>query len=206
MYLINNKKIKTKILPRAFYLNDDVVEMSKLLLGKVLVSEFNGQRSSGVIIETEAYDGLIDKACHAYNNRFTPRTKILYEKGGVAYIYLCYGIHHLFNIVVGNQGTPKGVLIRALEPLEGTDVMLKRRKMTQLTARLTAGPGSLSQALGITTKWRGHVLTHKPIWLEDWGITIKKKDILASARIGIDYAQEHKDLPWRFRVKTTPRT
>lgn len=204
MLLINNKKNKPKILPRAFYLNDDVVKMSKLLLGKVLVSEFNGIRTSGIIIETEAYDGFIDKACHAFNNRYTPRTKTLFEKGGVAYVYLCYGIHHLFNIVVGPEGVPKGVLIRAIEPLEGTEVMLRRRKMSKVSPRMTTGPGALAQALAITTRWRGHLLTEKPIWLEDWGIEVAKKDILVSARVGIDYAEEHKDLPWRFRVLKKP--
>lgn len=205
MYLINNKKVKPKILPRAFYLNDDVVEMSKLLLGKVLVSEFNGIRTSGIIIETEAYNGIEDKASHAYNNRFTQRTRTMYEQGGVAYIYLCYGIHHLFNVVTAHQGCPRAVLIRALEPLEGTDEILKRRKMKTMAPRAMSGPGALTQAMGITKKYNGCLLTQKPIWIEDWGIKINKKDILASARVGIDYAEEHKDLPWRFRVGSSLR-
>lgn len=198
--------IKPKILPRSFYLDDDVLHLSKQLLGKYLITQINQQVTAGMIVETEAYFGVEDKACHAYNNRRTNRTEVMYGAGGVAYVYLCYGLHHLFNIVTAQEGTPHAVLIRALEPMAGIPVMLKRRKMAALHYRLTAGPGALTQALGIHKQLTGSILTTQPIWLEDRGIKIAKSDIIASPRVGIDYAQEYKDMPWRFRLKNSPWT
>ncbi|MGE3318477.1 MAG: DNA-3-methyladenine glycosylase [Candidatus Berkiella sp.] len=191
-------------LPQDFYLSQNVQELSQALLGKCIVSIQNGVRCAGMIVETEAYQGVDDKASHAYNNRRTQRTETMFQKGGVAYIYLCYGIHHLFNVVTAPEGCPHAVLVRAVEPLEGQDMMLVRRRMNKIEPRLTAGPGALTQALGITTALDGSLLTSKTLWLEDRNIQITKKDIIASPRVGIDYAKEHRDLPWRFRIKNNP--
>lgn len=189
-----------------FYLNEDVVAISKDLLGKVLVTKLSGVLTSGIIVETEAYNGVTDKASHAYNNRRTARTEIMYAQGGVAYVYLCYGIHHLFNVVTGKKDNPQAVLIRAIEPQEGVNTMLLRRNLKNVCYKLTAGPGVMSAALGITTSLAGHSLTKGSIWIEDRGIKVSNENILASPRVGIDYAAEHKDLPWRFRLKDNPWT
>lgn len=194
------------MLPQQFYLGDDVVCLSKKLLGKFLITCLEGKKTSGMIVETEAYQGATDKASHAYNNRRTARTETLYRSGGVGYVYLCYGLHHLFNVVTAIEGVPHAVLIRAIEPVEGVATMLKRRAMNALDCRLTSGPGKLTQALGITTALDGYALNKKPIWIEDRGITFSDNEIIASPRVGIDYAEEHKLLPWRFRVRNNKWT
>ncbi len=188
-------------LPKSYYANEDVIGLSKDLLGKLLVTQINGVRTSGIIVETEAYKGPEDKACHAHLNRFTKRTQIMFAKGGFAYVYLCYGIHHLFNIVTGKEGVPHAILIRGIEPKEGVETMLLRRGMTKLQTRLTAGPGTLSKALGINKSHYGLDLTQNTIWIEDIGESIETENIIASPRVGIDYAEEHTLLPWRFRIK-----
>ncbi|MBS0287465.1 MAG: DNA-3-methyladenine glycosylase [Proteobacteria bacterium] len=196
-----------KIIGQTFYLNEDVLALSKALLGKVLVTKLDNTLTSGIIVETEAYNGVSDRASHAYNNRRTARTETMYAKGGVAYIYLCYGMHHLFNIVTGAKDNPQAILIRAIEPLDGIPIMLKRRQQKKLSYRLTAGPGVLCEALGISRKLDGVSLRKaSPIWVEDRGILISESEIIASPRIGIDYAKEHKDLPWRFSVRNNPWT
>lgn len=159
--------------------------------------------TGGIITETEAYKGAEDKACHAYQNRRTKRTEVMFNAGGVAYVYLCYGMHHLFNIVTHQEGTPHAILVRALFPTDGIETMLKRRNKTKLDKTLTTGPGSLSQALGIQTKHSGTPLTHPTIWIEDRGLVIEKEKILSSPRVGIDYAEEHALLPWRFHIVTS---
>ena len=191
-----------KVAP-SFYLREDVVQISKDLLGKILVTNVDGQLAAGKIVETEAYRAPDDKACHAHLNRFTERTKVMFEKGGTAYIYLCYGIHHLFNIVTGPKGMAHVVLLRGIEPLENVDVMLQRRKFTELKYNLTAGPGTLTQAMGISKKQNAIDLTSEesPIWIEDRGNLILEEDIIASPRVGIDYAEECALWDWRFRVK-----
>lgn len=187
-------------IPKEFYLRSDVVKISKELLGKVLCTYIDGRYTSGIITETEAYNGIIDKASHAYNNRRTNRTEVMFGEGGVAYVYLCYGIHYLFNIVTNYHDHPHAILVRAIKPLEGIDIIMERRKAKKLTAKMTIGPGTISQALGITTKHTGVDLTGNLIWLEDRGIKVKPKDIIIGPRVGIDYAEEHKDLPYRFRI------
>ena len=194
------------MLPKSFYQREDVLQISKELLGKHLVTNFDGIRTVGKIVETEAYRGPEDKACHAYNNRRTKRTETMFAKGGVAYVYLCYGIHHLFNVVTGKQDVPHAILIRAVEPVEGMDVMLARRKFTKIKTTLTAGPGTLTKALGITTAHDTLDLTGNQIWIEDTGEEIKEKNIIASPRVGVAYAQEDALLPWRFRVKNSKWT
>lgn len=196
--------VKPVVLKQQFYLNEDVLTLSKALLGKVIITKLNNSLTSGIIVETEAYNGITDKASHAYNNRRTNRTEIMYAKGGVAYVYLCYGIHHLFNIVTGKKDNPQAVLIRAIEPLEGIEHMLQRRNLTKLSFKLTAGPGVMSAALGINKELNGQMLFDGPIWLEDRGIKVTDNEIMASPRIGIDYAAEHKHLPWRFHLKNNP--
>ncbi len=186
-----------------FYQREDVVQISKDLLGKVLVSSIKNVKTAGVIVETEAYRGPDDKACHAYNNRYTDRTKVMYENGGLTYVYLCYGIHHLFNVVTAKKGMAHAVLIRAIEPLEEIETMLERRKLDQLKPQLTAGPGVMTKAMGITTANTGIDMTHPSakIWIEDHKLVIHPKNIIASPRVGIAYAEECADWKWRFRIK-----
>jgi len=188
-------------LTEVFYQQADVVEIARQLPGKVLTTRFNGVTCRVMITETEAYAGITDKASHAYGNRFTNRTKIMYEAGGTAYVYLCYGIHHLFNVVTNVKGIPHAVLIRAGEPIEGEHTMLKRRKMKEVVPKLTAGPGALSQAMGIHTKHSGLWLLDNKIWIEDAGI--KVSELICSPRVGVGYAQEDALLPYRFRIKNS---
>jgi len=187
-------------LPSEFYLREDVRHIAKSLLGKKLCTQFNGQFTSGVIVETEAYDGITDRASHAYGNRKTKRTKVMFAEGGTAYIYLCYGIHHLFNIVTNTKGVPHAVLIRAIEPIEGIDAMLQRRNMAKVQPRLTAGPGCLSQALGIHTSNSGISLNGNSIWI-DKHKSVREDMIIESPRIGVEYAGEDALLPWRYYLK-----
>lgn len=190
-------------LSERFYLSKDVVKLSQKLLGKVLVTHIDGQKVAGRIVETEAYKGPTDKASHAYGSRCTERTKTMFEAGGISYIYLCYGIHHLFNVVTAPKGIPHAVLIRALEPLEGVKTMGKRRNMTELKS-LSSGPGKLSKALGLSREFDAVSLQSSTLWIEDRGLNPKSNEVVATARVGIDYAEEHKDLPWRFYIKDNP--
>jgi len=189
------------ILPESFYSRKDVVKIAQELLGKVLVTEFDGVHTAGMITETEAYAGAIDKASHAFGNRRTRRTEVMYNHGGVAYVYLCYGIHHLFNVVTNLQDVPHAILIRAVEPLEGIQIMLERRGKDILQPSLTAGPGAMSMALGIHSSHTGLSLLGPEIFIEDRGIKINKKDIVASTRVGVAYAQDDAYLPYRFYIK-----
>ena len=192
-----------KRLNKAFYQRNDVVQISKDLLGKFLVTKFDGQLTSGMIVETEAYRAPDDKACHAHLNKITERTKVMFEAGGVAYIYLCYGIHHLFNVVTGSKDNAHAVLIRAIEPVENTVLMLKRRNFEIVKPQLTAGPGVMSKALGITKSYTGVSLLEKqsPIWIEDRNVPIETNNIISSPRVGVDYAEECALWDWRFRIK-----
>jgi len=185
----------------SFYQQDDVLSLAKQLLGKQLFTLIDGKLTGGTIVETEAYNGVTDKASHAYGGRFTPRTSTMYEQGGVSYVYLCYGIHHLFNVVTGAKNNPHAVLIRGLEPVDGLATMLERRGMQKLAPRITAGPGALAKALGIDRNLNAKDLLGEQIWIEDKGIHINETQIIASPRIGVDYAGDHALLPWRFYVK-----
>lgn len=190
------------VLSDNFYRRDDVVQISRELLGKVLCTQINGKRlTSGIITETEAYRGRDDKACHAHGKR-TKRTEIMYHEGGKAYVYLCYGIHHLFNIVTNAEGIADAILIRSIKPVDGLELMQERRGKEKITPALTAGPGRLSQSLGITTDYYGLDLTaRRTIWIEDRGDTIRNKKIKSSPRIGVDYAGEDAKRPWRFFIE-----
>ena len=187
-------------LENSFYCNTDVVDISKKLLGKVLVTNLSNHLTSGIIVETEAYAGIFDKASHAFNNKRTKRTEIMYKNGGIAYVYLCYGIHNLFNVITNVKDVPHAVLIRAIEPLEGIKEMYRRRKISN-KYRLTDGPGKLTQALGIDKNCNGKSLQSDTIWIQDTGIKFLEKDILSSTRIGVDYAGKDAKLLYRFHVK-----
>ena len=202
------RQIFGKRLEKSFYLREDVAQLSKELLGKVLVTNFNNQLTAGKIVETEAYRAPDDKACHAYQNRFTDRTKIMFQEGGIAYIYLCYGIHHLFNVVTAKEGMAHAILIRAIEPIDNIELMLTRREKSKVNRQLTGGPGVMSKALGITKNYTGITLLGKdsPIWIEDRGFEIKPFNIIASPRVGVDYAEECALWDWRFRIKDSKWT
>lgn len=194
------------LLPPAFYLREDVVQISRELLGKFLVTEIDGVYTAGKIVETEAYRGPDDLACHAYNNRRTSRTEVMFKAGGHAYVYLCYGMHHLFNVVTAPAEYPHAVLIRAIEPTDKVECMLDRREMVALRPQLTAGPGVLSQALSITTALSGVVLYDpaSPIRIEDRGGVIPDAQIASGTRIGVQYAGDCAFRPWRFWVAANP--
>ena len=188
-----------------FYQRANVLQIAKELLGKILVTKWNGIETSGRIVEVEAYNGIIDKASHASGGRRTSRNEVMYGKGGMAYVYLCYGIHHLFNVVTNEQETPHAVLIRALEPLKGIDTMLKRTNKTQLDHTLTRGPGNVSKALGISFKHHsGHSLLSKDLFIAEDNFVSNKKDVASSPRIGVDYAGDDASLPYRFYLKGNP--
>ena len=187
-----------------FYQREDVLAISQDLLGKVLCTQFDGTLTSGIIVETEAYAGKTDQASHAYGGRRTKRTEIMYISGGAAYVYLCYGIHHLFNIVTNKKDVPHAILIRAIVPKDGIKIMLQRRNKNKVDHSLTAGPGSLTQALGITVIDSGTSLMDNLIWLEDQNIFYNNQAILASPRVGVQYAGKDVNNPWRFRVKNHP--
>ncbi|MDP2990940.1 MAG: DNA-3-methyladenine glycosylase [Kiritimatiellota bacterium] len=193
-------------LPTAFFRRPDVVQISRDLLGQYLFTRIGGRElTGGRIVETEAYAGATDRASHAYGNRHTRRTAVMYSAGGVAYVYLCYGLHALFNIITSVKGVPHAVLIRALEPTHGIPVMLQRRRKARLDRTLTAGPGALAQALGITVHHSGQSLLGNEIWLEK-GVELRPEQVVATTRIGVDYAGAHAKRPWRFRVRASAWT
>ena len=188
-------------LPREFYCRDDVLEICRELLGKVLCTQLDGLLTKVVITETEAYAGVTDKASHAYGGRRTRRTEPMFGPGGVAYVYLCYGIHHLFNVVTNIEGTPHAVLIRAGEPLAGVDTMLARRNKSDIDSTLLSGPGSLAKGLGISSALTGTDLMGDVIWIEDHQISVSPDEITAGPRVGVGYADEDALLPYRFRAE-----
>ena len=191
-------------LPLEFYQRNDVVALARELLGKLLVTRFDGMLTSGRIVETEAYNGVVDKASHAYGARRTKRTEVMFGAAGFAYVYLCYGIHHLFNVVTNEEGTPHAVLIRGIEPVEGIETMLARMNKSKLDNTLGKGPGNVSKALGIHTRHTGFSLTGDDIYIADDGPAPSLSEIVESARIGVDYAAEDALLPYRFYLKGNP--
>lgn len=189
------------VLPASYYQGTNVVEIARNLLGKTLATRIDNKLTAGIITETEAYAGVTDKAAHSFGGRRTQRTETMYSEGGVSYVFLCYGIHHLFNIVTNKKDVPDAVLIRAIYPVIGVEEILKRRKAEKLTTALCTGPGKVSSALGISKLHDNISLTGKKIWLEDTVLKIKPKDIHAGPRIGVDYAGEDALLPYRFWIK-----
>ena len=196
------------ILPYSFYSRDDVVLIARELIGKVLVSRFDGTTTSGIIYETEAYNGVIDSASHAFGGRRTARTEIMYRNGGTAYVYLCYGMYSMFNVVTNRKDVPHAVLIRAIKPLDNAGLMLKRTGKAALTAMSGDGPGKVAMLMGIHYSHTGSSLLRKTsekdcdgIWIEDRGIVIDQTVIGAFPRIGVEYAGKDAALPYRFRTK-----
>lgn len=190
------------MLEESFYRKDQVVKISRDLLGKYLITDIGGEVAGGMIVETEAYSHMGDRACHSHLSRRTSRTEVMFWPGGVAYVYMIYGFHYLFNIVTNVENKADAVLVRAIEPVLNVEVMLARRGLSKVSPRLTAGPGMLSQALGITKKQYGVSLTRREqIWIEDRSVAISPEEIIASPRVGVAYAGEDALLPWRFRLK-----
>jgi DNA-3-methyladenine glycosylase len=190
---------KTK-LTRDFYTRTDVLKVARDLLGKLLVvPAANRKRVSGMIVEVEAYRGPEDRASHAYGGRRTKRTETMYQLGGLAYVYFVYGMYNQFNVVTNVVDTPHAILIRALEPVEGIDVMRMRRH-TQPDHNLTNGPGKLCIALGIDRQLDRADLLGKEVWLEEY-VRVPSSQIARGPRIGIDYAEEWVEKPWRFWIK-----
>lgn len=187
-------------LPATFFEQKNVVKIARELLGKVLFTKIDGIVTGGMIVETEAYSWK-EKGCHAFGGRKTARNEIMFSDGGYAYVYLCYGMHNLFNVVTNTKGTAEAVLIRAVEPVAGLEEMKARRGELKNPCHITSGPGKLTRALGIDRTFNGKYLRDTEVWIEDLGIIVKNKDILASKRIGIDYAGEDANLPWRFTIK-----
>lgn len=193
-------------LPSSFYQKTDVIYLAKKLLGKAIYTNINNELTAGIIVETESYRGVNDKASHAYNNKRTKKNEAMYLEGGNIYVYICYGIHHLLNVVTNKKDIPHAILIRAIEPTIGIDVMLKRRNKKKENYSLTAGPGSLTQALGISILHNMKSLNDKEIWIEDVNNEIEEYNIIKSPRVGVSYAKEDALLPWRFRIKDNPWT
>lgn len=187
-------------LPLSFYLRNDVLKIAKELLGKVLVTNWNGEYTSGRIVETEAYAGETDKASHASKGK-TARTEVIFQEGGKAYVYLCYGIHQMFNIVTNKKGIADAVLIRAVEPINGIDIMLKRTGKKKMDGSLTRGPGNVGKAFGFHTSQCGLLIVSDEFFIADDGSKILKSMIQTSPRIGVDYAGKHAALHYRFFIK-----
>lgn len=181
-----------------FYQRKNVVKIARDLIGKVLYTRIDGLLTGGMIVETEAYSWK-ERGCHAYGARRTERTSVMFRSGGHAYVYLCYGMHNLFNIVTNVEGVAEAVLIRALEPREGIDIMKSRRGNAGKGTHLTSGPGKLTKSLGIDRTLNGKVLIDSEIWLED-STGGRRHKIDVTRRIGIDYAGEDAKLPWRFSL------
>jgi DNA-3-methyladenine glycosylase len=195
-------------LPRSFYLRNDVIAIASELLGKHLVTNFAGKLTAGIITETEAYAGITDRASHAYGGKLTPRTEVMFRQGGIAYVYLCYGVHSLFNVVTNHEGIPHAVLIRAMEPVEGIDVMEKRMGRRLSGKHFADGPGKLAKALGIHYQHSGVDLcttlgkiVENKIWIEERNNILLERQIMVTTRIGIDYAEADALLLYRFLLK-----
>jgi DNA-3-methyladenine glycosylase len=187
-----------------FYRRQNVVQIARELIGKILVTKWDGITTSGWIVECEAYAGISDKASHASGGRRTKRTEIMYAPGGVAYVYLCYGIHQMFNVVTAIENMPHAILVRALEPFEGADEMRKRTRKTLIDNTLTRGPGNVCKAMGIFTEHTGYSLRGKDLFIADDGVRYPNQNITTSPRIGVDYAGDDALLPYRFYVNGNP--
>lgn len=195
----------TRKLAASFFLRSDVVRISRDLLGRMLLTRAaSGALTGGLIVETEAYRGATDRASHAYGNRLTKRTEVMYRRGGIAYVYLCYGLHALFNIITNREGIPDAVLVRAVRPVYGIELMRRRRGGGRPDAELASGPGALTQALGIGLKHNGISVRGDVIWLEP-GVRVPPAQIAAGPRIGVHYAGADARRPWRFWMRDQDR-
>ena len=196
-------RTKARKLPREFYARQNVLTVARELLGKLLVVPANnGSRVSGMIVETEAYRGPEDRASHAYGGRRTKRTETMYQLGGTVYVYFVYGMYYQFNVVTNIRDTPHAVLVRALQPVEGIENMRDRRQ-THSDRNLTSGPGKLCIAMGIDRKLDREDLLGERVWIEE-GEKIPPPRIATGPRVGIDYAEEWIEKPWRFWLKDNP--
>jgi DNA-3-methyladenine glycosylase len=184
-----------------FYSQDDVLQIARDLLGKIIITKFDGTVTSGMIVETEAYIGLTDKASHSYNGKRTARNEYMYARGGTAYVYICYGMHHLFNVVTNKKNIPDAVLIRAVEPLQGIETMLQRTGKLKLDTTLTKGPGNVGKALGISKNHSGLNLQGNKIFIADDNKGFNETEIGASKRVGVESAGAAALYPYRFFVK-----
>lgn len=193
-----------KAVSNSFFFQEDVVKIAREMIGMELFTKSGNEIVGGIITETEAYAGITDKASHAFGGRRTQRTEIMYHEGGTVYVYLCYGIHSLLNIVTNQKDIPHAVLIRAIEPVYGEQIMLQRLKKEKRESKTFYGPGNVSKAFNVHYSQSGIKLgkTNKDfsIWIEPKNIEITENQIVASKRIGIDYAQEDTLLPWRFNL------
>lgn len=191
-----------KLLPKPFYLSNDAVSIAQNLLGKLLISNIDGEEIISRIVETEAYQGPEDRASHSYNNRYTERTKVMYEEGGVAYIYISYGMHYMLNIVTSVKDTPHAVLIRAIEPLSKIDLIKKRRTIKTENYHLTGGPGKVCQALCIEKSYNGNRLYSKNSVLSIWDDGFKVDKIVSTPRVGMSiHVGEASHWSWRFYIE-----
>ena len=192
------------LLPLTYYQSSDVVALARNLLGKYLFTCIDGQLSGGIITEAEAYKGVGDRACHSFGGRRTTRNEMMYHAGGVAYVYFCYGMHNMFNVVTNVEDEPEAVLIRAIFPTHGEELMLQRLHKSKMSASLTNGPGKLTKALGITRELNGYSLLSEKIWIEDRGLQIPDHHVQITPRIGVDYAGGDALLPYRFVTTYCP--
>ena len=190
-----------KKLPLSFYQRNDVVQIAKELLGKIVVSSINGKITSGRIVETEAYVAFTDKASHSFAGKRTNRNEHMYAAAGTAYVYICYGMHQMLNVVTNKKGIPDAVLIRALEPLDGINVMLNRTGKKIIDNTLTRGPGNLAKALGISKTHSGAMLTGDDILIGADDFVLEENQIGSSRRIGIESAGKDALLPYRFYIR-----
>lgn len=190
-----------KKLPLQFYRRTDVTGIARDLIGKIIVTKINGIITSGRIVETEAYTGLTDKASHSFGGKRTARNEHMYAAAGIAYVYICYGMHHLFNVVTNKKGIPDAVLIRAVEPIAGIDAMLKRTGKKELDNTLTKGPGNAAKALGISKIHSGVNLLESEIYIAADDFSVAADLIGASKRIGVESAGAAAHYPYRFYLK-----
>jgi DNA-3-methyladenine glycosylase len=192
-----------KRLPRRFYTRDDTLLIARELLGqRLVVPTREGARVSGRIVETEAYMGPEDRGAHTFGNRRTPRTEPMFGTGGTAYVYFVYGMHHQFNVVTNAESVPHAVLVRAVEPLEGIEIMHARRPVKD-DRDLTNGPGKLCAALGIDLSLNRADLLGHAVWIEK-DQAVAAAQLASGPRIGIDYAGEFALKPWRFWIRDNP--
>lgn len=191
-------------LPLSFYQREDVVHIARELLGKIVVTNINGRKTSGRIVETEAYMALVDRASHSFGGRRTRRNEHMYAPAGTAYVYICYGIHQMLNVVTNARDIPDAILIRAIEPMVGVDIMMHRTGKTLLDHTLTRGPGNVAKALGVFAHHSGAHLLDSDIYLLDDGYQIYEDQLGISKRVGVEGAGEDAAQPYRFYVKDNP--
>ncbi|MEO6637079.1 MAG: DNA-3-methyladenine glycosylase [Ginsengibacter sp.] len=188
-------------LPLSFYQRKDVLQISKELLGKIIVTNFDNELTSGRIVETEAYVGIVDKASHSFGGKRTARNEHMYSAAGIAYVYICYGMHQMFNIVTNEKDVPDAVLVRAVEPIQGVDIMLRRTGKKIVDYTLTRGPGNVGKALGIFKHHSGLSLDKKELSIFDDHFGVPKEAIGISVRIGVESAAPDNLLLYRFYIK-----